>query len=462
MRSRDELIYRAERALRVAALLALVAAIWAELPRASAPARGRVTLRTAELPGALDHWTATPPSESLHLAADSLPGPAARDWLAALRRAGTAVGWSNERLAAVAVALEKSGDPAGGLRVLVAAPSGATVGLADDLSVLDSSPASAGGAAFRLGAATPGLRVSLGAHRAIPVPPDSLLPRRLVLLARAGWESKFILAVLEERGWEVDARLEVGPGMAVSQGAPLPPDTARHAAVIVLDSLAPAESQRVASFVRSGGGLVLGPEAARSPALAALAPAGRGARVGAATLTFTVSEPRRALSFTALSPLRAGAVVLESRGGRVAAAARRVGAGRVLQLGYHDTWRWRFSGGEDGPEAHRAFWAAVVSAAASRAVVRGRDGEWVRTSPEAQPPHQANERSAESPAIRLRESAPDPAPLPALHASLGEPWTTRSRTPRPPKPGFPRGPVFALLVGSLVIEWASRRLRGAR
>ena len=38
-------------------------------------------------------------------------------------------------------------------------------------------------------------------------------------------------------------------------------------------------------------------------------------------------------------------------------AARRAGAGRVVQLGYDETWRWRLAGSGDAPTAHRDYWS---------------------------------------------------------------------------------------------------------
>ena len=124
------------------------------------------------------------------------------------------------------------------------------------------------------------------------------------------------------------------------------------------------------------------------------------------------------------------ALPLESRDGHVAAAARRVGAGRVLQLGYDESWRWRLAGAGDAPAAHREFWSANVSSVVYRA-----------TTATAPP-------------------SGDGAPLASLYAALGNPSPARAAASIAAG-GFPWWSLaaFALL---LVCEWGSRRARGAR
>ncbi len=233
-------------------------------------------------------------------------------------------------------------------------------------------------------------------------------------------------AALEERGWTVDARYTVAPGLDVSQGTLLPLDTASHAAVIVLDSTANRYAGTLERFVRSGGGLVLAGEVGAS--LRQLAPAARrGQGTHAAAITFEPGDPRRALSYVELRSLSTEGVTLETRDGGVVVAARRVGAGRVVEIGYRETWRWRMQGGEGAVAAHRAWWADLVAGVAYAPAARNQPG--------------------------------DPAPLASLVDALGP------ATPLPPA-RTPRGPLYPWLIAGcglcLVLEWSSRRLRGAR
>jgi hypothetical protein len=124
--------------------------------------------------------------------------------------------------------------------------------------------------------------------------------------------------------------------------------------------------------------------------------------------------------------------VLEEQGGRVAVAARRSELGRVIQLGYEDTWRWRFGGGANAVAAHRDWWSGLVSAVAHRAT---------------------------TPAVR---ALPDEsAPLAALVTALGPPTPDAMR--RSGRGGWLPSPVllFSAIIALLLAEIASRRLRGA-
>ncbi|MFL5579403.1 MAG: hypothetical protein ACJ8AO_03445, partial [Gemmatimonadaceae bacterium] len=146
------------------------------------------------------------------------------------------------------------------------------------------------------------------------------------------------------------------------------------------------------------------------------------------------AHPRAALALRPLGALAPGAVVLERQDGAVAVAARRVGRGRVVQSGYLDDWRWRLGGVEPDPAAaHRAWWAGLVSAAAY------------------------------APRVPLAPSFTDPTPFASLVERLGPPSTgDLPRAGQPAEPRWLRPLLFALLLLSLLGEWTSRRLRGAR
>jgi hypothetical protein len=156
----------------------------------------------------------------------------------------------------------------------------------------------------------------------------------VLVLGGVSWEGKFVIAALEETGWQVDAALALRPGADVSQGLNARPDTARHAAVIVLDSVSDAAAARVAAYVRMGGGLVLAPAAWQAPAFRPLL-AGRPGRIIASRPGLVEATPAT-LRVQTLTPV-AHAVALASRGAEVVAAARRVGSGRVVQIGYDET-----------------------------------------------------------------------------------------------------------------------------
>jgi hypothetical protein len=180
----------------------------------------------------------------------------------------------------------------------------------------------------------------------------------------AGWESRFVVQALEERGWRVESRIALAPGRFATLGRPFPLDTARQAAVIALDSSAVSFAGEIHRFVESGGGLVVGDGA--GPFLQRTAPAAVGALVRPAASRVSGPDFRERLTFRRLGPLREGAVGLERRRGEVSLAAWRVGAGRVVQAGYRDTWRWRMEGGDGGAAEHRDWWAGLVATVAYR------------------------------------------------------------------------------------------------
>jgi hypothetical protein len=269
---------------------------------------------------------------------------------------------------------------------------------------------------------------------------DSVRTGTVVVAGRAGWEGKFVVAALEERGWKVVGRWSIAPGVDVSQGA-ITLDTSLVSAVVALDTSAARLGGALERFVRSGGGLVLAGSSARAPALVSLAPAAAAERINPrATRTDTLD--RGSAGFYALSSLRAGATPLERRQDRIAVAAQRVGAGRVIQVGFDESWRWRMAGGAGSEAAHREWWSRIVGA-----VVYA-------------PPSHPEPFVAALLEGRLREGSALSAPLATLIDRLGpgrtaapanfERWTPDSRV------------LLALMLTLLLIEWISRRLRGAR
>ncbi|MEO8192619.1 MAG: hypothetical protein ABI681_02130 [Gemmatimonadales bacterium] len=431
MRSRAEIRGALEAVLRTVSLLILAWMLWLSLDRSHAETI--VSARSANLARALHDWTSggTAP-DRISAQLDSTPSPLERDWLVALWGAGSPVSWSGD-LPAGGVSVQPVRSPRGGLTVLIAAPSGADVRVSDDVGPLDTAKAARGGARFDVPAASGVIQARVGGSTARASVEDSVELRRVLVLGSAGWESKFVIAALEEDGWKVDAELPVAPGVSVRQGSAGPLDTARYSAIVVLDGSATSRAGDIARYVSSGGGLILAASAGGLDAFSPLRAGSTGRVVGGAVLA---SEPGatslRSLPLIPIASLRVDAIALDRRDGSIAAAARRHGAGRVLQLGYVDTWRWRMSGGDASFAEHRAWWTRSVASVAY------------------------------APRVRTVSKQLDDAPVARLIGALGSPSS------RPPASlATAAGLVslwwlFSLLAFCLLAEWTSRRLRGAR
>ena len=422
----------AERLLRVVSL-ALIAWMGWTLIRPSPRPETMVVLRDSGIRERLREWTLGPAPNRVHAMFDTVPTARTRDWLTALRRNGTALGWSAGTIPELAVEVEPIAEPHGGARVLIATPGDQDIRLGDDLGPLDSARSGNGGVSFALPRLDGTARVSLGRHTARAALADSLRLGNVVVIGRASWETRFIADALEERGWRIDVRQVIAPGLEARRGSDVPIDTSRVAAVIAADSSAARQAARIASFVQSGGGLVLLGEAARAPAFDALAAGRVGNVIRPSELSFAADVPRRALVVHPIAGLRADAIALERAPSGVAAAGRRHGNGRIVQLGFEDTWRWRLSGGEDAPVAHRVWWSRVVASVAYR-----------------------SERPI------ARQLTGDAAPLSALIDALGPSTPPPAVSKTSQATSVLRGWMLALLFAMLFAEWASRRLRGAR
>jgi len=432
MPSRAEVRGGIETGLRVLSIVLLVALLWRSLDRSSA--RSVVSSRSANLESAVKDWSvAGKPPDSIVVHLDSTASPLISAWLAALRGAGSALAWSGD-LPALGVAVNRVASPRGGLSVLVAAPRGERIRIGDDVGVIDTAHARQGGARFTVPSANGAVVASVNGSSAKAFLADSVLLRRLLVLGTAGWESKFVTAALEEDGWKVDAQMRVAPGVSVVQGSIGPIDTARYSAVIALDAAAAAEVGDIARYAASGGGVIIAGTAASIGAFGPLRAASPGRLDASPTLA---SEPGsvslRSLSLVSLASLRGDAIILDSRSNVVAAAARRHVAGRVLQHGYTDTWRWRMSGGDRSVAEHRDWWTRAVASVAYAPRI---------------------ERSSVAEA--------DEAPYARVVESLGPPSNESGARGVVLAGAIPLWWLFALLLVSLLAEWASRRLRGAR
>jgi hypothetical protein len=387
--------------------------------------------RTETLRQSLARWTTVAAPARVQVALAHPPAGLERDWLAALPAAGTEVAWSGPSLLPTAVAMESRADPQRGAEISVAAPAGATVVLRDTLGALDSATASAAGVRAHVPRPRATVDAVVGPVSARGARHDSLSLRRLLIIGAASWEAKFTVAALEERGWQVDAHLVVAPKSDVRQGEIAIIDTARYSAVLAIDTTAARYGERIARFVRSGGGLVLWAPAAKATTLAALAPGGAGRLVEDEGEQPADSAPRDALELVAIAPLAPGAVVLERRGGQVTLAAHRLGAGRVIETGYTSSWRWRTAGGGDAPDRHRDWMAGLVASVAY------------------------------APRVPVNPPPTDAAPLATLVDRLG-PAAAGAGAAGAIDPAALARWVFGILCVAFFAEWASRRVRGVK
>jgi len=389
---------------------------------------GRVSLAGTSRLSLLRQWSLNPPADSLYVKFNAAPEAAVLDWLVALRRAGTGVAWSGAGLAPLALEVESRADPAGGVLVRAGGAPDRSVALRDRLGALDSLRLGRVGGTAIVPAAEGVIVASVNAGEYVTaVVPVAVPLHRILVLGTAGWESKFVVTALSERGWVVDARLTVAPRLSVIAGSPAAIDTSAYAGVIVLDSTATSQADAITRYVHAGGGLILGPDAVNLRAFRDMLPASPGHAVTHPSLPVERVTTRADLPIHDLASLKPNAVALEQVEGHLVAAARRVGSGRVLALGLGETWRWRMQGDESAAAAHRAWWAANVAEVAYLPVAGGR-------------------------------AAASPAPLASLYQALGPPGEPDSGASR----GAPRSWVVLLMVMAFLIgEWTSLRLRGA-
>ncbi len=369
----------------------------------------------------------------IHVQLDSVPSPVERAWLRALSGAGSRVTWSGD-LPPLMIEAQPVASPTGGVKTRVAAPSGSTVVIGDEVGVLDTLRAVNSGAALTLNSSVGGLTGRMAGATASTIPRDSVVLHKVLVIGDANWESKFVVAALEEAGWKVDALIRVAPSVDVTQGSTAAIDTSRYSAVVALDGSASPYANRIMDYTQSGGGVVLAPQAAAADAMSSLRVGGVGqppsdARAIQASGTVSLAT----LSLAPITSLRADAVSLEKRGSATAVAARRIGAGRILQLGYEDTWRWRMGGSEGAIRDHRKWWSGLLSSVAYAPRV----------------PRTVDTQQDEAPTASL-VAAIGPRSEENIGANLG---TSRSHW---------MVWLFILLATALISEIASRRTRGAR
>src|SRR5258706_5555587 len=217
----------------------------------------------------LSNWSSFPKAPGgIHVQLDSVPSKIEQAWLGALAGAGSSVTWSGD-LPSVMIDAQPVASPTGGTKVLVAAPSGSSVVVSDEVGVIDSLRSRDGGASVTLNSIADGLTVRAKTSVAATSTLDSVVLHKILVIGEAGWESKFVVAALEEEGWKVDALIRVAPGVDVTQGSAAI-DTSPDSAIVALDAGASPYVNRIIEYARNGGGVILGPGAASLDAMAPL------------------------------------------------------------------------------------------------------------------------------------------------------------------------------------------------
>jgi hypothetical protein len=424
---------RVEHVLRGIVFAALAAMFWQSLHEQTDSGRQAVTARALDV-GTLTRWSslAIAPGR-IHVQLDSVPTKIDRAWLGGLAGAGSIVTWSGDPAPAM-IDAQPVASPMRGTRVLVAAPSGSSVVMSDDVGVIDSVRAERTGFALTLNSVARSLSAYVKGSVASTATRDSVALRRILVIGEAAWETKFVVAALEEDGWKLDAFIRVAPGVDVTQGSTAGVDTSRYSAIVALDGAAAPYASRIVEFARTGGGVVLSPQAASLDAMASLRSGNAGRATSEARATQVGGSVTLAtLPVAPITSLRSDAVVLEKQAGAVAIAARRIGAGRALQLGYEETWRWRMGGGNEAVRDHRLWWTGLVSSVAYAPRVS---------------------RTAIA-------TATDEGPMVGLVSAIGARMPEAAVSSLSGNRSNSMTWVFVLLALGLVGEIASRRLRGA-
>lgn len=408
------------RVIALGALVWLIARAWMPAPEVE-----REIAASADIPGALSRWTKDPRSLDLSLRLDQVPAAAERDWLAGLAKAGSSISWQGD-LDPFALEVATSAEPVHSYLITATGAPGMELRFSDALREIAVIPQRSGAVSLRTSTLAGPVALALPSGDALALAPPPPRLGRVAVIGAAGWEAKFVVAALEERGWRVDASIAVAPGVHVGRFDAVTLDTSRHSAIVVLDEPSLRRVPQLAGFIRSGGGVILAGTATRAPAIADLSPV-LAARTVSPTDTAIVTQD--ALGGAVFSSLRPGAAVIESRGDLPIVVGMRVGAGRMVAVGYANSWRWRMAGDEDAPEAHRQWWSALVGSVAYA-------------------PDTAAARAAGQ------------APLAALVSALGP---ARSASV---SPGGRRWPIdqllFAVAAVALIGEIVSRRRRGLR
>ena len=303
-------------------------------------------------------------SDSIGVTLRAPPDARTRAVLRAIRGSGRIVALTaSSALTPVAVTVEEEWRASGGTRVQVVASGPAPVAVSDAAGLVDTMRVDTAGMRVRSGPVQGALRVDLPATHAAAAVLGAGVPdaARVLVAGAVSWESRFLVAALEEAGWPVDASIVLSPKVTIAQGAVRTPSRSRHAIVVVLPGAPSSVAAALPQFVRAGGGVIIVGEAARLASLASIRAGAPGVTVTGEVGAEQSAEPRHGLDLVPITSLADGSVSLEARDGRIAIAARRVGAGRVVQVGYENSWLWRMAGDDDAPVAHRRWWSSLLS-----------------------------------------------------------------------------------------------------
>jgi hypothetical protein len=149
--------------------------------------RGRVErLTNADLADRLPDVTKSAVNLAIHVTMPVTPEPWQVAWLHALDHSGRALSWSGSP-PAVAMSVEPISDPAGGVRVDVAAPAGSVVTLRDAASAIDSLRVSDLGGTVATPIAAGSIRGAVGGQRFAAPVNDSVNLRSVMVVGGAGW-----------------------------------------------------------------------------------------------------------------------------------------------------------------------------------------------------------------------------------------------------------------------------------
>lgn len=419
---------RIERILRAIAALAL--AVW--VLNALRPAPSRVAIADgAQLAATIKRWTTAEIAPTLHVRLDTVPDAVHAAWLAALRAAGARVSWSSSSIPVTAVAAFRSPEPSGDVVVLSTALGDGAPVLSDDLGPIDTLTGARLTQASRVPDSEGTIVLTADGQPARAHVASALEHRRVLVVGTPGWESKFAIAALEERGWLVDSRLQISPEHVVARGSRAALDTSRWSAVVLLDSAAAEATPGVERFAREGGGVVLAADASKARNVGALLSWRAATREIAPLGTAAGDTMWRGLSRIPLDVRAApGAIACETRHGRTFVAVRRHYGGRVAAVGYDQTWRWRMAGGENSVAEHSAWWSRIVASVAMRSA------------------NVTNANMGSAPLASLYDKLGPPAPAPRALAGVAA-SSALSHI------------LGAFLLGALLAEWMMRRKRGA-